>query len=91
MSRRCIFTSTSVHANGPRSIRPLMTAEERARTLTGRHQISGDGKHLVDGIPFGRPYLRHPNRPAVRIPPRKRRRLDDADAEGGGSTGTSHC
>jgi len=56
-----------------------MTAEERARTLTGRHQISDDGRHLVDGVPFGRPYLRHPNRPAVRIPPRKRRRLDDAE------------
>ncbi|KAH7394436.1 hypothetical protein BKA66DRAFT_606622 [Pyrenochaeta sp. MPI-SDFR-AT-0127] len=59
------------------SIRPLMTAEVRARTLTGRHQISDDGRHLVDGVPFGRPYLRHPHRPAVRIPPRKRRRLDD--------------
>jgi hypothetical protein len=58
-----------------------MTAEERARTLTGRHQISDDGRHLVDGVPFGRPYLRHPNRPTVRIPPRKRRRLDDADEE----------
>ncbi|KAF2820405.1 hypothetical protein CC86DRAFT_374563 [Ophiobolus disseminans] len=63
------------------SIRPLMTAEERARTLTGRHQISDDGRHLVDGVPFGRPYLRHPNRPAVRIPPRKRRRLDGAEEE----------
>ncbi|KAH7086303.1 hypothetical protein FB567DRAFT_445023 [Paraphoma chrysanthemicola] len=63
------------------TIRPLLTAEERARTLTGRHQISDDGRHLVDGIPFGRPYLRHPSRPAVRIPPRKRRRLDDADEE----------
>ena len=56
-----------------------MTAEERARTLTGRHQISGDGRHLVDGVPFGRPYLRHPSRPAVRIPPRKRRRLDEEE------------
>lgn len=63
------------------SIRPLMTAEVRARTLTGRHQISDDGRHLVDGVPFGRPYLRHPNRPAVRIPPRKRRRLDDAEED----------
>ncbi|KAF2030528.1 hypothetical protein EK21DRAFT_65271 [Setomelanomma holmii] len=63
------------------TIRPLMTAEERARTLTGRHQISDDGRHLVDGIPFGRPYLRHPNRPAVRIPPRKRQRLDDVEED----------
>jgi hypothetical protein len=58
-----------------------MTAEERARTLTGRHQISDDGRRLVDGIPFGRPYLRNPSRPAVRIPPRKRQRLDEADEE----------
>ncbi|KAH4208636.1 hypothetical protein HBI95_093330 [Parastagonospora nodorum] len=63
------------------SIRPLMTAEERARTLTGRHQISDDGRRLVDGIPFGRPYLRNPSRPAVRIPPRKRRRIDNVDEE----------
>lgn len=63
------------------SIRPLMTAEIRARTLTGRDQISDGGQHLVDGIPFGRPYLRQPNRPPVRIPPRKRRRLDDGEAE----------
>ncbi|RMZ67299.1 5-methyltetrahydropteroyltriglutamate-homocysteine methyltransferase [Pyrenophora seminiperda CCB06] len=61
------------------SIRPLMTAEVRARTLTGRHQISDGGQHLIDGIPFGRPYLRQPNRPAVSIPPRKRRRLDDGE------------
>lgn len=58
-----------------------MTAEERARTLTGRHQISEDGRHLVDGIPFGRPYLRNPSRPAVRIPPRKRQRLNEPDEE----------
>ena len=66
------------------SIRPLMRAEMRARTLTGRHQISDGGQHLVDGIPFGRPYLRQPNRPAVRIPPRKRQRLEeiiDEDAD----------
>jgi hypothetical protein len=58
-----------------------MTAEERARTLTGRHQISDDGRHLVDGIPFGRPYLRNPRRPAVRIPPRKRQRLIEIDED----------
>jgi hypothetical protein len=58
-----------------------MTAEERARTLTGRHQISNDGRRLVDGIPFGRPYLRNPSRPAVRIPPRKRQRTYDGDME----------
>jgi hypothetical protein len=58
-----------------------MTAEVRARTLTGRDQISDGGQHLVDGIPFGRPYLRQPNRPPVRIPPRKRRRLDDGEEQ----------
>jgi hypothetical protein len=31
----------------------------------------------VDGIPFGRPYLRQPNRPNVRIPSRKRRRIEE--------------
>ncbi|KAF3032643.1 hypothetical protein E8E12_002066 [Didymella heteroderae] len=63
------------------SIRPLMRAEIRARTLTGRHQISDGGQHLVDGVPFGRPYLRQPNRPAVRIPPRKRQRLEEITDE----------
>lgn len=58
-----------------------MTAEERARTLTGRHQISEDGRRLVDGIPFGRPYLRNPSRPAVRIPPRKRQRLNEPEED----------
>lgn len=35
-----------------------------------------DGRHLVDGVPFGRPYLKRSfsSRPAIRIPPRKRRR-----------------
>ncbi|KAF2128044.1 hypothetical protein P153DRAFT_294023 [Dothidotthia symphoricarpi CBS 119687] len=65
------------------NIRPLMTAEVRARTLTGRDQVSNAGLHLVDGVPFGRPYLRQPNRPAVRIPPRKRQRLDDAEVDEG--------
>ncbi|KAF2638184.1 hypothetical protein P280DRAFT_500007 [Massarina eburnea CBS 473.64] len=59
------------------SIRPLLTAEVRSRTLCGRHQISEDGRHLIDGISFGRPYLRQPHRPAVRIPSRKRQRIED--------------
>ncbi|KAF2450424.1 hypothetical protein P171DRAFT_426806 [Karstenula rhodostoma CBS 690.94] len=72
------------------SIRPLLTAEVRSRTLTGRTQISEDGRHLVDGIPFGRPYLRQPLRPAVSIPPRKRLRVDEdtaADTEAPESAG----
>lgn len=56
-------------------IQPLQTAEVRARTLSGRSQIAADGRHLVDGIAWGKPWLRKPTRPAVRIPPLKRRRL----------------
>lgn len=59
----------------PDSIRALQTNDLRARKISGRHQISADGKHLVDGIAFGRPYLRRADRPAIRIPPRKRRRI----------------
>lgn len=35
-----------------------------------------DGKHLIDGVPFGRPYLKRStsSRPAINIPPRKKRR-----------------
>src|SRR6266568_3194886 len=66
------------------SIRALQTPEIRARTLSGRYQISENGQHLVDGIPFGRPYLRQPNRPAIHIPPRKRRRLTYGEEEGVG-------
>ncbi|TKA76741.1 hypothetical protein B0A49_02711 [Cryomyces minteri] len=61
------------------SIRPLQTSEVRARTLSGRYQISSDGKHLIDGIAFGRPYLRRPDRPPVKIPPRKRRRVTNSN------------
>lgn len=58
-------------------IRPLTYAEVRARTLMGRSQISGDGRKLEDGIAFGRPLLRAPVRPEVRIPARKRKRGGD--------------
>lgn len=51
------------------------------RRISGRHQISADGKHLIDGVAFGRPYLRRPARPAVRIAPRKRRRIADDEAD----------
>lgn len=57
-------------------IRPLFTADRKKRLLSGRHQISTDGKHLVDGVPFGRPRLRIPKgRPPVDIPPLKKRRI----------------
>ncbi|OLN87037.1 hypothetical protein CCHL11_06457 [Colletotrichum chlorophyti] len=58
-------------------IRPLLTDDLRRRRLSGRHQISVDGKHLVDGLAFGRPWLRAPrDRPAIPLPPRKKARID---------------
>jgi len=69
-------------------IKPLQYAEVRARTLTGRDQISADGRHLVDGVPFGRPLLKGVCRPEVRIPPRKRRRLETGMLEDGGVEGS---
>ncbi|KAK3713344.1 hypothetical protein LTR37_008536 [Vermiconidia calcicola] len=60
-------------------IKALQYVEVRARTLTGRDQITSDGRHLMDGVPFGKPCLRAPVRPEVRIPPRKRRKLDEDD------------
>ncbi|TLS21037.1 uncharacterized protein PpBr36_10700 [Pyricularia pennisetigena] len=65
-------------------IRPLLTPDLKKRRLSGRDQISTDGRHLVDGVPYGRPLLRHQlNRPSIHIPPRKRQRLlsDDQDDE----------
>lgn len=58
-------------------IRPLQTPEIRGRKLSGRYQISGNGQHLVDGVPFGRALLRKPNRPRITIPARKRALLVD--------------
>ncbi|KHN94865.1 uncharacterized protein MAM_07284 [Metarhizium album ARSEF 1941] len=60
-------------------IRSLLTDDIRRRRLSGRHQISTDGKHLVDGLAFGRPWLRTPcDRPAFELPPRKKARIDRA-------------
>lgn len=58
------------------SIRALQIADLKTRRLSGRHQISADGRHLIDGVPFGRPYLKRSvsSRPAISIPPRKKRR-----------------
>ena len=58
------------------TIRALQTTDLRIRKIGGRHQITADGGHLIDGVPFGRPYLRKTARPAILIPPRKRRRVD---------------
>jgi hypothetical protein len=74
----------------PYSIRPLLTQDIKIRRVSGRNQISSDGKHLLDGLAFGRPLLRRPaDRPAVKIPPLKKRRItydeepvDEDDDEG---------
>ncbi|KAF3391162.1 hypothetical protein DPV78_011294 [Talaromyces pinophilus] len=57
-------------------IRALEVGDIRARRLAGRLQVSTDGRRLIDGVPFGRPYLQksYSSRPPIRIPPRKRRR-----------------
>lgn len=54
-------------------IRALKTQDLRSRRLGGRYQISSDGRHLIDGVVFGRPWLKKGGRPEVQIPPRKRR------------------
>ncbi|KAL7933096.1 hypothetical protein V8C35DRAFT_59599 [Trichoderma chlorosporum] len=57
-------------------IRSLLTGDLKRRRLSGRHQISDDGRHLVDGLPFGRSWLRTPrDRPHIELPPRKRIRV----------------
>ncbi|OAA34609.1 hypothetical protein NOR_08367 [Metarhizium rileyi] len=58
-------------------IRSLLTDDIRRRRLSGRHQISTDGKHLVDGLAFGRPWMRTPrDRPSFELPPRKKARIE---------------
>jgi len=56
-------------------IRALSTEELRVRRLGGRHQISGSGRHLIDGVAFGKQWLRR-RRPLIVIPRRKKRRLE---------------
>ena len=68
------------------SIRPLQTSDLRERRLSGRYQITSGGRHLIDGVAFGRPLPRQIDRPAIKIPPRKRRRVtyetqDDDDVD----------
>ena len=65
-------------------IRPLQQADRRSLRISGRHQISADGRHLIDGVAFGRPFLKRTDRPPIRIPSLKRPRLvheDTADIE----------
>ncbi|KAK8173376.1 hypothetical protein IWX90DRAFT_426784 [Phyllosticta citrichinensis] len=60
---------TSIFTNEDHvTIRPLSTVDRRARYLTGREQINAAGQHLLDGLPFGKPDLRKPDRPPVNIP-----------------------
>lgn len=70
---------------GQSRIRPLHYEELAARQVTGRHQIAADGTHLIDGIPFGKRYLKRApsSRPPVHIPPRnKRRRINEDGWDG---------
>ncbi|KAI1101580.1 hypothetical protein F4804DRAFT_315495 [Jackrogersella minutella] len=74
-------------------IRSLDRDDNRRRRVSGRYQISTDGRHLIDGIPFGRRLLKTPaGRPSVILPPRKRPRLayndedEDSDFEDGEDT-----
>lgn len=65
-------------------IRPLIAEDRKKRRLSGRDQISLGGRHLIDGVPFGRPRLRAPaDRPPIDIPPLKRRRIayDNEEAD----------
>ena len=71
------------------SVRPLQTSDVRYRRMSGRHQISSDGKHLIDGVAFGRPFLRRSDRPPIRIPSRKRIRLTFEDEAGSNGLATS--
>ncbi|KAI0480005.1 hypothetical protein F4859DRAFT_456434 [Xylaria cf. heliscus] len=64
-------------------IRALDQDDHRRRRISGRLQISSDGRHLIDGVPFGRPNLRTPaSRPPLHIPPRKRPRLTHTPYDG---------
>jgi hypothetical protein len=70
-----VFTSKMTNDSNNR-VRPLLTTDLSQRRRNGRIQISSAGRHLVDGVPYGRPFLRvAPDRPELQIPPRKRRRL----------------
>jgi hypothetical protein len=62
-------------------IRALKTQDLRSRRLGGRHQISSNGTHLIDGVAFGRQWLKKGGRPVVQIPPRKRRLKIEGPAE----------
>ena len=59
-------------------VRCLGSEELRERRRGGRMQITSDGRHLIDGVVFGRKWIKpmaDMGRPGITIPPRKRRRL----------------
>jgi hypothetical protein len=56
-------------------VRALDNNDLRLRRLGGRHQITSDGRHLIDGVSFGKRRLREAHRPRLTIPPRKKRRM----------------
>ncbi|KAI1420757.1 hypothetical protein F5Y12DRAFT_91916 [Xylaria sp. FL1777] len=64
-------------------IRALDRDDHRRRRISGRHQVSSDGRHLIDGVPFGRPHLKTTaGRPNIYIPPLKRPRLAYTQQDG---------
>ena len=63
-------------------IRPLLSQDVKFRRVSGRIQVTADGRHLVDGVTWSRPLLRKSgDRPAVKIPPRKRARIEYNDED----------
>ena len=63
-------------------IRSITPHDRRFRRVSGRWQVSADGRRLYDGVPFGRPFLqRRAPRPLVRIPSSKRARIGYYDEE----------
>lgn len=67
-------------------VRGLSNEELRERRQGGRLQIASDGRHLIDGLSWGRRWRAgvSDGRPDIVIPPRKKRRLmiePDEDGE----------
>ncbi|ETN42963.1 uncharacterized protein HMPREF1541_02121 [Cyphellophora europaea CBS 101466] len=63
-------------------VRPLLSDDLRAWRRGGRMQITEDGRHLIDGVVFSKPWVRQ-GRPDFDIPPRKRQKTleDDQNSE----------
>ena len=62
-------------------VRALRTEDLRARRLGGRLQIDEGGRHLVDGVAWGRQMLKSVQRPDFSLPPRKERRVEEEERE----------